>query len=344
MEEVKFGNFSRRRINKHLKEKEGNMKKIPMIMLMAAVAAVLMCNTAMAGRRMGVIKNGTFFYDTETKWNQGTTNAGNSGNLIGFLHWLPSGYQTNPKNDEDKDGEADKLREMEKPNNKAEVKTTKKKNIPEGRSIEDPTLLYGVDGEPVRWVKLKLKHNKTYGARYRLRYIPFEGIYGDGFNPNTVTNWKNVDGLQLDLSGADPNKYYYLEADVYIDKHTLEDSGWYAGNEWPITIAIGHVDADNGKRRHLWGFLDGVDTQGINPYTQIANKTWYHYRSEEITSLYETRPGESATVYPIDRIYGVSVTCEGWDAEVRIANVDIYEYDSAQTSSPDDQVYPSLLS
>ena len=111
---------------------------------------------------MYAIKNGTFFYDTKTKWNQSDTNSGNSGNEIGFLNWLPSGYQNNPRNDEDKNGLADKLREMENPNNTAEVMTTEPSNIPEGRSLEDLTLLYGVDGNPVRWVTLELKHNRDY--------------------------------------------------------------------------------------------------------------------------------------------------------------------------------------
>ena len=41
---------------------------------------------------------------------------------------------------------------------------------------------------------------------------------------------KTTDGLQFDLTGLDTDKYYYLEADVYIDRHTLEDSGIYLRN------------------------------------------------------------------------------------------------------------------
>lgn len=310
------------------------MKKIAIIMLMVAVAAVLMCNTAMADGRMNVIKNGTFFYKTNTKWNHGTTSAGNGGNLKGYLHWFPSGYQTNPANDENGDFLPDKPREMEKPNVTAKVKTTKKGNIPEGMSKEDPTWMYGVDGTPARWVEFKLKHNETYGAGRRLRYIPFEGIYGDGFNPDAPASWKNVDGVQFDLIGLDSGKYYYLEADVYIKKHTLDDSGFFAGSEWPVNIEMGYADDNNAGRNHIWGFLDGVDTQGLRPYTQIADETWYHYRSLELRSLWDVR-GRSTT-YPIDRIHNVRVACYGWDAEVRIANVDIYEYSTPQTSSPDD--------
>ncbi len=202
-------------------------------------------------------------------------------------------------------------------------------------------------GDPPIYLDMKIVGTGTAGAGMKFTYIPFEGVYGDGANPAKPVSWKRVDGLQLDLNTLDSTKYYYLEADVYIVHHRLPDSGWYAGNEWPVEIRMMFVDDSNAKRLFYWGFLDNVDTQGLYPYTQIPNKTWYHYRSPELRELWNTSKlvkvnGEwelGGVDYPLDKIAGLSFAAKGWELRSRIANIAIVRYDSSQAISPDDQTY-----
>ncbi len=107
--------------------------------------------------------------------------------------------------------------------------------------------------------------------------------------------------------------------------------------EWPVSIQMGFADANNSGRRFTWGFLDGVDTQGIRPYTQIEPAKWYHYRSPELGDLWDVRG--KTVVYPIDRIYGLALKAQGHNVLSSIGDVQIVVYDTPQTSSPDDQVY-----
>jgi len=253
------------------------------------------------GTTKGWILNGDFADSTTLIWDTGGS---------GYVHWRGEGYQTHVPSFK----KWDMLRTEVKYSNAKELR----------------------DGAPARYLEFKTVGSGHDGAGITLRYIPFVGVYGDGVNPGAPTSWKNVDGLQLDLSAStlDPNKFYYLEAEVFIDHHNLKDSGWWGGSEWPVQIRMNFADALNGGKRFIWGFLDGIDEQGIRPYTQIQKKTWYHFRSPELRTLWDVR-GKSVT-YPLQRLYGVSVSAQGWELKSRIANIRIVEYSSAQVTTPDD--------
>jgi hypothetical protein len=165
-----------------------------------------------------------------------------------------------------------------------------------------------------------------------MNYIPFDGSYGDPGNPPAPTDWKNVDGLQLDMDELDSEKYYYVEADICIIQHNSKDSSFYGGLLWPVEIRLGLADANNARRIFNWGFLDGVDSQGKRPYTQIEGNSWYHYRSPELRGLWDVTG--KAVAYPIDRIFGLSITAQGYGLKSGISNVDVFEYDIPQVSSP----------
>lgn len=293
------------------------MKRI--VIGMVALAILVMCYVAMADGPLGLILNGDFSSAATIVWDNG---------YEGYMHWRPEIYQTHL--DLDKDGSWDKMYDLPSPNVRSQVKYSNRKDIAEGA--------------PVQYVEFKVVGSGHHGAGIKLRYIPFVGVYGDGVNPEKPTSWRNVDGLQLVLppdasSPLDPSKYYYLEADVYIEHHNLKDSGWYAGDEWPIQIRLGLADANNRGKQHNWGFLDRDDTQGLNPYTKIPKKTWYHFRSHELRSLWETRPGKPAAAYPLRRVHNLSVQAKGWELKSRVANICIVEYTTPQSSSPDDQTY-----
>ena len=273
---------------------------------MTVLAALVICYMAIAngsGNPTGWILNGDFSDSAKILWDTGGE---------GYMHWRAQAYETTHK-------PADKKWDMAR----TEVKYSNKKNIK--------------NGAPERFLELKTVGTGHDGIGVSVRYIPFVGVYGDGDNPDKPASWKNVDGLQLDLSTLDYDKYYYLECDVYIVHHNLKDSGWYAGNEWPVRITLGLADANNSGKRFVWGFLDREDTQGLNPYTLVPKKTWYHFRSPELRDLMETRPGKSPAAYPLKRIHNVVIGGFGWELKSRVANICIVEYSTSQTSSPNSQ-------
>ncbi len=208
------------------------MKRIALSMV--AAVALVMCSMAAADGPMDAIENGDFIDETPVYW------PGSRG--AGYNHWRMEGYHNHfPAR------KSDMLRTQVRESSPGAIKK----------------------GAPERYMDFHIVGPGLDGNGISLRSIPFEGAYGDLGNPAKPTSWKNVDGLQFDVTGLDADKYYYLEADARILSHSLKDSGWYAGSEWPVIIQVGFADDNDAGRRSIWGFLDGVDTQGLRPYTQI---------------------------------------------------------------------------
>jgi len=133
------------------------------------------------------------------------------------------------------------------------------------------------------------------------------------------------------LTSLDSSKFYYLEADVRIISHSLKDSGFFAGSEWPAIIQMGFTDSNGAARRFIWGFLDGVDEQGLRPYTEVEEAQWFRYRSPELKSLWDTRGGGRTVAHPVTKVYGLLLRAQGHNLSSQIGYVAIVEYDAKQT-------------